>query len=307
MKRKKFPNPYPLPTEAILNIQLAMNKYFQCDITETTDEIIATFESFTMGFMITERGIYSQGLIMPLSDFNIDMNTPIGTDLTEELDVLKYEKPVPMTDDIIGPYKTQFASKTGALRLQTLTDEQYDQIRNLSMEATIKIDGTSVTVMNIDNEVHIFGREWELNPNEYKYTVAVNQGIIDLIQDRPNTVLQMELAGPRINGNRQKLSTLTYFIHSVWVDAKRIPRSEWPESFLEHAIPLATKYPMQQTLVETVNMVDGIKGNVTPTAMDEGVVYHITEPNLSVDLQNLLGSNRNIKIINNKYLTKYHE
>ena len=94
------------------------------------------------------RGVISQGLILPLSSFGVDAETEVGTDITELAGVVKWEAPLPAGNgNIVGPFDSRFAPKTDAVRLQNLT-EYWDLIKTVEWEPTVKVDGTSQTIVN---------------------------------------------------------------------------------------------------------------------------------------------------------------
>lgn len=255
------------------------------------------------------RGIYSQGLILPLSDFKLSNTLPIGADLTQELHILKYEAQIPDDDSIIGVFDSKHIPKSGAVRLQSLTDDLYNELLTLDIEPTIKIDGASVTITNFESEIKIFSREYELIKTKIHYRLAEELGFINELQKYPNMSLQMELVGPGMAKNKLKLPTKNYYIYSIWQDNKKLKFDNWPEFYKQFRVPTATQYPLQPTVKESVKMIEGIKGNVSPNQMDEGVVYTITSnlDNISANLRSILGRQKNIKIINNKFLIKNKE
>ena len=70
------------------------------------------------------RGTYSQGLAIPASLFPELDTLADGEDLATVLGVTKYEKPIPaeISGKVSGEFPTQFAPRTGAERVQNLTD-----------------------------------------------------------------------------------------------------------------------------------------------------------------------------------------
>lgn len=248
------------------------------------------------------RGVYSQGLIMPLTAFNIDENIKIGTNVTKKVGIVKYEAPLPINDSIIGTFDTKFAPKTDAERIQNLT-EHWEEIKKLNWEPTVKIDGTSQTIINDNGNIRIFGRNWELDKNlSAGYKVAKNFGLIDEISKHPGMAVQFEFAGPGINGNRLKLKEQRPFVFSVWVNHVKLPYSEWPETFVKNSVPpLKNEWKLEGTVDEMIEKITKLRSNVIKDKIDEGVVYHYVGENIPSWMDNT----QVIKIINNKYLEKH--
>lgn len=108
------------------------------------------------------RGVYSQGLIMRLDELGFRYTPPVGTDITTEANVLKYEEPLPMGGIQVGRFDAP-CSKSDAPRLQTLT-EWYEELKTLKAVPTVKVDGTSTTLsMDEREQVHVYSRNWELD------------------------------------------------------------------------------------------------------------------------------------------------
>lgn len=109
------------------------------------------------------RGVYSQGLIMRLDELGFRYTPPVGTDITTEANVLKYEEPLPMGGMQVGRFDAP-CSKSDAPRLQTLTD-YWDEIKTLKAVPTVKVDGTSTTLsMDERGQVHVYSRTGNSTP-----------------------------------------------------------------------------------------------------------------------------------------------
>lgn len=254
------------------------------------------------------RGVISQGLLMTGEELGVDITAnDVCTDLTEALGVVKYDVEKPKTAEIIGSFDTRWAPKTDAERVQNLVDH-WDEIKALNWEATVKVDGTSQTLFYDSEEerVRVFGRNWELDPETSDgLMIAEQNGIADYAKENPYVVIQAELAGPGVNGNRAKLSARRLFVFAVWNDGVKIPRADWDERLLSNAAPVAditlNDYESVEDLIGHVN---GLRGMVTKDIMDEGVVFHLN----GVDAQGnpvWMDRNANFKVINNKFLSKH--
>lgn len=256
------------------------------------------------------RGVYSQGLLIPLSETGLLRVIPceIGKDVTEHLGIVKYEAiPPASAGDIIGDFDTRFAPKTDAERIQNLT-EHWDEIRPLDWEATLKVDGTSQTLVHDPDYEgpRIFGRNWELDPNAAEgMLVAERTGLADVVMSTPNLVIQFELAGHGIQGNPLKLSDRHPFVFAVWADGRKLPREQWPSGAIEYAAPTLDIRPAgYATVEELIDAVDGLRGHITKDKADEGVVFHLTG-DAAASAPGWADRNANFKVISRKYLLKH--
>lgn len=172
----------------------------------------------------------SQGLIIPLEksdDGNWMLNHSLygglvyeGQDLTAELNVQKFERPIP--PQLVGTVKGNFPSfirKTDQERVQNLTNKELDQIRGASFEQTLKLDGSSMTVYYKDGEVGVCSRNLDLkyDPNNTFWATAEKAGLIDVLkQTRMNLALQGELMGPGVQGNREGFTEHRFYLFDIW-------------------------------------------------------------------------------------------
>lgn len=250
------------------------------------------------------RGTLSQGLVMSLEELGLRSDLPVGTDITQMVGVFKYEEPVPVTGDLIGPFDTKYMPKTDSIRAQNLS-QYWEEIVNIGgWTPTLKIDGTSQTILRDDDgSIRIFGRNWELNPdNSTGLKIAKSFGIVDELE--PTMAVQFELAGPSINGNRLRLDSPDIFVFSVWKEGHKVDPQNWSSSISKKSAPImGDEWKPQGTLSEMIDKVTTLSGNVTKNIPDEGIVYHRYGKNTSMPLW--MDRNNNFKIINNKYLTKY--
>lgn len=226
------------------------------------------------------RGVYSQGLVMPLRDFEPEVNHveffgAFGLD--ELLSVFKYEPPVPQS--ISGEVAGGFIGgipKTDAKRVQNLSVKQYNQLLEQGRwAATEKIDGTSGTFYNDPEEgIRAASRNWELMRSEEQ----VHWKMVDKydLQNRipVGWVVQGEVAGPGIQKNPLALKEVSLFVFRVIDDAGRdVPRILWPEDLRLWAAPIYEDLVLPPTIEEAVAQVNGIKSLVTPGRLTEGVVW----------------------------------
>lgn len=243
------------------------------------------------------RGVYSQGLVLPLSQFPGIANT-LGEDVTEALGLGKFEPPMDAKGGTQkGSFLVQFANKTDAERIQNL-GTTWDELTKHEWEPTLKVDGTSLTVARDENgDLRVMSRNWEMNHDGSSVYSRIVEKYSDVF-DTLNTgeVVQAEIVGPGIQNNRLGLTDITFMVFSFIKDREYMPRSAWPEKVLAHAVPvLDVEFPSSPD--GALAQVEGMKYNGRQI---EGIVWH-TVNGESLDI---LGGRNVWKAINNKYLLK---
>lgn len=280
-------------------------KTFTINEVEKTGHVLTT---------VKLRGVVSQGLVLPIAGqilqdiqktYGDGFELVDGFDVTEALGVVKYEPPLPAGTNIIGPYDTRFAPKTGAVRIQTIS-EHWDEIVNSQWIPTLKVDGTSQTLMNVDGTIKIFGHNWELDPNSSPgYKIAEERGLVNIVRQYPNIAVQFELAGPGVLGrNILKLEHLEIFVFAVHMNGVKLNRNDWPEGIEQLGTPvLGSEWNLTGDIDEMIEKVSNLRGNITKNVPDEGIVYHY----VGEQIPEWLPAHRNIKIISNRFLMKNQE
>ena len=162
------------------------------------------------------RGQVSQGLILPLKDAyevfkrntpNMDMVWFEGLEVTEMLNIVKYEPPVPA--QLAGLVKGNFPSflkKTDEERIQNLTRE-FEEYKNEVFYVTEKLDGSSVTYYVKDGVFGVCSRNLDLleDENNSMWKFAIESGLRDrLVGLGKNLAVQGEIIGEGIQGNPYK-------------------------------------------------------------------------------------------------------
>lgn len=134
-----------------------------------------------------------------------------GYDCTEELGVTKYSKPIPaaIAGDVRGNFPS-FIPKTDEENFQRIRDIE-SLMEGSDWVATLKYDGTSCTVWNDDDGMHVCSRNLELKElaasgSGNVYWQAARKYNMDRIPS--GMALQFEVIGPGIQGNPLKLSEL---------------------------------------------------------------------------------------------------
>lgn len=174
---------------------------------------------------ITLRKQISQGLIIPVPMEYMDRE--VGEDLTDQLGVLKYEKPIPtQISGVASGTFPFFIPKTDQERIQNL----YHELRawsapgcleeNSQWEVTEKLEGSSMTVYLDGDHFGVCSRGWELFEAEGNslWKMARSLDIENRLRragiDR--VALQGELIGPGIQGNHYNLATIQFRVFDVY-------------------------------------------------------------------------------------------
>lgn len=170
------------------------------------------------------RGQISQGLVLPISDRtlfptkNWADTVKEGDDVTDILNVVKYEEPIPA--NLAGKIKGKFPGflrKTDEERVQNLGD----LIENLKKDTihyyiSEKLDGSSSTFYKKDGELGVCSRNLELLETDDN-TLWKIANILDLKNKLPEGfAIQGELIGPGIQKNPLKRSEIELYVFNVY-------------------------------------------------------------------------------------------
>lgn len=289
------------------------------------------------------RGQISQGLVMPIKDlkelynqindnngiaYPIDIMAPTeGTDLTELLNVEKYEPPVSngSLGDLI--HHEWYIPKTDEERIQVCAADVLPTYMNSEQGdwySSIKLDGTSCTAGLFDDAFLIGGRN-QFYKDENMYTTTVNKYFKNGAKEKFENykaingvyvAFQGELCGPGIQGNKLGLKEKEWFIFNAFVSKTGKNGSyvkcdllymlKLCEEFGLKHVPLIDaedkfKFDPEETVDNTVEKllkyVDDIKyrkyfTDAAPNQIAEGVVFRTEDMTYS------------FKVVSNKYLLK---
>ena len=257
------------------------------------------------------RGQYSQGLALPQSSFPELANANPGDDVTEALDVVKWDPPLPA--ELVGQVRGTRPSWIPA------TDEE--RIQNLAAilacpadwVATEKIDGTSMTVY-VDPEAGIEGvcsRNLDLLPADSStlWRLAREHDVhTRLAQTFPGSrvVLQGEVFGAGIQGNPLKLRVQQFAAFTLRVEGREVPRGDWPDWVTELSVPVRAELSFPATVDQALADVDGLKSVVARDRPAEGVVWRAAD-RASVELPDGKVVRASFKVISNRFLLKHQD
>ncbi len=189
------------------------------------------------------KGAPSEALIVP-NDSNIHT---VGADVTSLYRVQKYEKPIPesMNGEALGAFPTYACPITDEPNFQTVP-HMVERMAQDPFYITEKADGTSCTVWNDANGLHVCSRNYELREfstshpeksNTY-WRMARKFAMHDLPHD---LFFQMEIVGPNIQGNPLGLNEHSIRVFSIYDSKNRkyLPYSALKELCEEWELPTA--------------------------------------------------------------------
>lgn len=176
------------------------------------------------------RGQLSQGLILPLSVAiqGAERLGPVevGFDVTDRIGVIKWERDEPIRGLARGSFPS-FLRKTDQERIQNIPGVLLN--RDTEYEATLKLDGSSITVYVNDGVAGVCSRNLDLKMTDANAFVSTAnaQGMTGAILEYYDSTgrsiaIQGELMGPGIQGNREGLRSHEIFPFDVWdIDNQR--------------------------------------------------------------------------------------
>ena len=179
------------------------------------------------------RGQISQGLLLPFSVLAIQHEGNIGTpdleegqDVTSRLGIQLYEAPIPAC--LAGLVRGNFPvgiPKTEATRIQNLSKEFWEDLKDHEVEITEKCHGSSCTmILDTEGDFHVCSRNLDLKPDEtnsfwkaaYKYDVENKLRTEEWL----GLAIQGELIGEGINGNQYKVG-LEFLVFNIYDTCKK--------------------------------------------------------------------------------------
>jgi RNA ligase (TIGR02306 family) len=263
------------------------------------------------------RGVYSQGVVIPLKEFPEIVDVDFEADYAEQVGVVKYEKQevTGYSGDAKGSFPW-FLKKSDQDRIQNV----YNRLTNSDVVdqefiGTLKMDGSSITVFSVDeykygersgycsrNQQLKFPDETiDLKDTGKFFQGATNSDLFDkalaIRADMGMSVaLQGELVGAGIQGNFEKFDKYQVFVYNIFnVDTGEfLPYKEFKELAERYDIQIVPEvYPAQRILEKNV-------GEIVVMADGKGLLANYRE---GVVWKQLNG-NCQFKAISNKYLDK---
>lgn len=250
----------------------------------------------------------SQGLALPCSILPGSDELEIGTEVTEQLNVIKYEPPAhdggPAMGRSAGSFP-HFVPKTDELRLQSKPELLNELYNAGAYYISIKVDGTSSTYCYDGDEFCACSRNWKKkqDTDNIYWEMAKKYNLESVLADNKHLAIQGEIAGSRIQQNRLRLNGVDLFVFDIYnIDRRRYLG-------LNEMLDFCEKYNLRTVPVESIT----IKEDIQPLSVwlkraeglyentdkqREGIVIRPIEPVYSPTIVGRLS----FKVINNLYL-----
>jgi len=255
------------------------------------------------------RGQISQGICFPLSVLPEDFEVDEGKECTEELEIIKYEPPIPAS--LSGTVKGQFPSfipKTDETRVQIL-QELLDKYKGTECYVSEKLDGSSATYYLRDGEFGVCSRNLELLEDDKNsfWKVARETDLENkLCSLGKNIAVQGELVGEGIQKNKLKLrGQKVMFFNAFDIDKYTYYGfADFKQLFQHLDLPIvpiiSESYLLSNDIQEIVDTAT-IKSVIAKEVWVEGIVIRPLKE--AYDLNGRVS----FKAINPKFLLKYDE
>lgn len=284
------------------------------------------------------RGQLSQGLIISLGGgytMNKELNgedaIPFGetegTDVSDIFHIEKYEPPIKYGNEGESIYWPFSISKTDEERIQNIPEIIDDLLdNNVHLCVSVKLDGTSTTVIHQPTGVQVAGRnnmflktDSVAYTNKYWSTVK-KYNLPEILEkyheEHPDEYLavQGELVGPGIQNNRMNLSELKLYIFNLFRSVDGC--ASWQKQGYDELISFCTDNNLDHvpyvytdmTLADyNLHNVDDLLKFVEGTYRDDAEGYF---PNAKENQQReglvfrTLDHSKSFKVINNQFLLK---
>lgn len=164
------------------------------------------------------RGVYSQGLALPITDLSKLFIIEPGVDITELIGITKYSPPIPQ--HIAGETKgnfPMFIPKTDEPRIQSIPFI-LDQYKGEDFYISEKIDGSSSSFYYYKGEFGVCSRNIELKEtnNNIYWFISEKYNLAHELKHIGNIVIQGEIIGPKIQKNRYGLDELDLYVFNSY-------------------------------------------------------------------------------------------
>lgn len=261
------------------------------------------------------RGQVSQGICFPLSILSPEASTEVGSDVTSDLAIIKYEPPVPagMGGRIKGAFPA-FLSKTDEIRIQVL-EPILERYRGQTFHLTEKLDGSSMTAFLRDGEFGVCSRnQWLDETDETNVMVRLAKsldlaGKLKLIQDQFGfqPAIQGEVIGPGIQKNKYGLTKVDLRVFNLFdIGEYRLADRSVFLRALEAAqltgVPELGPIVLDHSIDQLVELSIG-GSTLEPRTQREGIVFRPDIEQFDQDV----GGRLSFKVINPQFLLKYDE
>lgn len=244
------------------------------------------------------RGQISQGILFPLSVQDTLTWAQEGDDITEMLQITKYEPPLPAGSSNVEGQFFDGVPKTDEERVQSETGMRLLQaLHGRQFYVTVKCDGASMTVALHEDVAKVASRNYRLadSADSTYWNAARNTGILAWVEDNLDYAVQGELVGPGIQNNRLGLSQHECRVFNIYdrLGGRYLSLAEMIETGLP-LVPIVEvghlfNYTADQLLALAEGKYEGTKNE------REGIVIRSNDSN---------GPRISFKAISNRFLLK---
>jgi len=165
--------------------------------------------------MIRLRGVPSEALVLPL---DISTKGDIGDDITGQMGVTKYEKPLPASlGGKAAGYFPSFIPKTDEVNFQKVP-ELVEEMQRGIFYITEKADGISCTFFHNDGHFGVCSRriEYQNDTDSLYWRLARKYNMPEILPKLGNIAIQAEGVGPGIQGNPMGLDDIEIRVFDVY-------------------------------------------------------------------------------------------
>lgn len=308
--------------------------YIEIDSILPSDNLMFDFLKNKDGKMqrirtIKLRGQISSGIIFPLNILNHteDYGSLVfcdyrdgepfwrkieeGLDVTDFLEVIKYEPEIPaqLRGKIKGN-RPDFIPRTDETRIQSLGNELLSKYFGIECFVTEKLDGTSASYFFKDGQYGVCSRNLmyqEDDTNTYS-TISRNLNMREKLEKYgKNIVVQGEIIGPGIQGNKYKLSKPEFYAFNVYSinEMKFMSFNEFKKVCADlelKTVPIINEELSLPTDIDRILLMADGESKLCPGVLREGIVIRplieIMDGNEKLSYNGRL----TFKVISNKFL-----
>ncbi len=209
----------------------------------------------------------------------------------------------------LGSNETLFQNEGGWIKTILLDNPSEVVDERCRFEATLKLDGSSMTVYYNDGEVGVCSRNLNVKRHDENkfWKTALDAGLVGMLAHYgKNIALQGELMGPGVQNNRENLEKNRFYLFDVWdIDEQRYwtPHERNNSLLLDNLLynnPLANHYMMKvPSLGEYVITKDTNIDTLLQYAEQPSINHKVAE---GVVFKSYSKDGRSFKIISNAFL-----
>lgn len=258
---------------------------------------------------IKMRGVYSQGLAIPLSVFP-DIKGSVGDDVTELLGVKKYDPYTVVSMGLVNAENKKrnfpsFIPKTDEERIQNIPFV-LEKYRGISCVISEKLDGSSSTYYSYEGKFGVCSHnvEWEQDDTNIFWRIAIHDNLEYKLQCIGDIVIQGEIVGRGIQKNPYNIDGYKLYLFSVY-DIQYRRYREYEELLriasminMETVPILVDNYTLDTTVDDLVESAKG-QSHLNPKHEREGIVIRPVQEMYDPKIGRL-----SFKVINPDYLLK---